>query len=269
MSRIQAKDESAGSPSDPGGAGLPWTSAGGSGTGSAMLVRERIERAVDLQARGYQLLRWLEKAFADGVIAPEAAHRFASMEDSACAWVERHYRELPAAARPAPEDLRAFGRLFSTYLTNTFDLDAQPGERLFSPDAHCFCPMCSWMVRVPHLRPKKLGTADKKVAERMKRSFVRALAAEIGAPASDEDVERVLRDPGLREAVGLVTYAADLLQRLEGVAVGPASLALWRSFAWTPEGSPRKGFTLSADAIMAALRTLRDHLEQRSDLLRR
>jgi hypothetical protein len=54
------------------------------------------------------------------------------------------------------------------------------------------------------------------------------------------------------DASGLCAYAADLLDRLKGVAAGPASLALWRSFAWRPRGSPKKDFTLSTDGILAA-----------------
>ena len=128
-----------------------------------MLAREQIERAVDLQARGYRLLQWLEKAFDQGFIAPEAAHTYATME-------------------------------------------------------------------------------------------------EIEAPVAEEEIDDMLRDPNLREVIGLCTYASDLLQRLQGVAVGPATLALWRSFAWTPQGSPRKDFALTVDSIMEAQQTIANHL---------
>jgi hypothetical protein len=225
-----------------------------------VLVRDQVERAVELQARGYRLLKWLEKALDEGFIAPEAAHLYARMEDAAQAWIERHYLNLPNAARPERADLPAFSRLFSTYLTNTFDLDENPGQRLYSPDAHCFCPCCSWMVRVPHLRPKKVGAADKKVAESMKRALVRKLALQAGSSISEDAVDDALRAPNLKEAVGLTTYAADLLQRLDGVAVGPATLVLWRSFAWTQQGSPKKGFTLSTDAIMLSQQAILEHL---------
>jgi hypothetical protein len=217
-----------------------------------VLSRDKVQRAVELQAAGYRLLKWLEKALDEGFIAPEAAHVYATMEDSALAWIERHYLNLPTAARPAREDLLPFSKLFSTYLTNTFDLDANPGQRLYSPDAHCFCPCCSWMVRVPHLKPKKVGAADKKVAEGMKRGFVRKLASSTHLSVSDEAVDQLLRDPELREAVALATYADDLLQRLNGIAVGPATLVLWRNFAWTSQGSPKKDFALSTEAIMRA-----------------
>lgn len=225
-----------------------------------MLEQKEIERAVELQARGYQLILWLEKALNQGFIAPEAAHVYGSMEESAYGWLEKHYDNIPSAARPAREDLPAFSRLFSTYLTNTFDLEANPGKRLYSFEAHCFCHLCSWMVRVPHLRPKKVGAPDKKVAENMKRGFMRQLALKAEPPASEDTVSELLLDPELREDVALVTYANDLLQRLQGVCAGPASLALWRGFAWTPTGAPKKGFELSADAIVSAQEKLLQRL---------
>lgn len=77
-----------------------------------MLARPEIERAVELQARGYQLLRWLEKALDQGFIVPEAAHAYATMAESAYAWIERHYTHLPSAARPDREDLLPFSKLF-------------------------------------------------------------------------------------------------------------------------------------------------------------
>jgi hypothetical protein len=231
-----------------------------------MLIREQVAHAVHLHACGYQLLRWLEKALGDGVISPEAAGAYATSEEGAYAWLDRYYVSLPAKARPDRAHLRAFGNLFSTYLDSTFDLDVRPGERLYSPDAHCFCPFCSWMVRKPHLRPKKVGPADKKAAERMKRAFLTRLAASHGMSVFggtlDERLDEMLQDPALREPAGLCAYAADLLQRLEGRAAGAATLALWRTFAWTAQGSPKQGFVLTADEIMSAQDVLTKRLLQ-------
>ncbi len=52
-------------------------------------------------------------------------------------------------------------------------------------------------------------------------------------------------------------WAHELTQRLEGYVTGPAVLALWRMFAWTREGSPKKGFTLRAEDVLAAEDELR------------
>jgi hypothetical protein len=118
------------------------------------------------------------------------------------------------------------------------------------------------MVQKPHLRPKKVGAGDKKAAERMKRTFLIQLAAARGISVTEEMLDEMLQDPNLREAVGLCTYAADLLQRLKGRAVGAASLALWRCFAWTSQGSPKKGFVLTADEIMIAQDFLAERLSK-------
>jgi hypothetical protein len=227
-----------------------------------MLIRDEVENAVRLQACGYQLLKWLEKALSDGFITPEAAGTYATSEDAAYSWLDKHYLNLPDNARPERSDLRAFGNFFSTYLDCTFVLDAKPGKRLYSPDAHCFCPICSWMVQKPHLRPKKVGAGDKKVAERMKRTFLLQLAEAHGISVTEKMLDDMLQDPNLRDAVGLCTYAADLLQRLKGRAVGAASLALWRTFAWTPQGSPKKGFVLTTDEIMIAQDVLAERLSK-------
>jgi hypothetical protein len=228
-----------------------------------VLIRDEVEKAVRLQACGYQLLKWLEKAFKDGFITPEAAGIYATSEDGAYSWLDNHYLNLPNNARPERSDLRAFSKFFSTYLDSTFDLDAIPGKRLFSPDAHCFCPFCSWMVQKPHLQPKKVGAGDKEVAARMKKTLLRRLAESRGIPVTDETLDDMLQDPNLRESIGLCTYAADLLQRLEGRAVGAASLALWRAFAWTPQGSPKKDFVLTTDEIMIAQDVLIERLSRK------
>lgn len=227
-----------------------------------MLIRDEVERAVRLQACGYQLLKWLEKALSDGFIIPEAAGTYATSEEAAYSWMETHYFSLSRNARPERAELRAFSNFFSTYLDCTFDLYAEPGKRLYSPDDHCFCPICTWMVKKPHLQPKKVGSGDKKTAERMKRTFLRRLADTHRFSVTDEKLDDMLQDPNLREPIGLCAYAADLLQRLQGWAVGAASLALWRTFAWTPEGSPKKDFVLTADEIMIAQGVLVQRLQK-------
>ena len=227
-----------------------------------MLIRDEVERAVRLQACGYQLLQWLEKALKDGFIIPEAAGTYATSEEAAYSWMDTHYFSLPTNARPERSELRAFSNFFSTYLDCTFDLYAEPGKRLYSPDNHSFCPICTWMVKKPHLQPKKVGAGDKKAAERMKRTFLRRLADARGISVTDEMLDDMLQDPNLREPIGLCTYAADLLRRLQGWAAGAASLALWRTFAWTPEGSPKKNFVLTTDQIMIAQDVLGEHLKK-------
>ena len=225
-----------------------------------MLIRDEIENAVRMQARGYELLKWLEKALRDGFITPEAAGNYATSEDAAYSWLEKHYLNIPPRARPERSDLRTFSNFFTTYLDCTFDLDREPRQHLAA--SHCYCCFCSWMVQNPHLRPKKVGPRDKKVAEKMKRTFLLRLAEARGISVTNETADDILQDPNLREPLSLCTYASDLLQRQKGRAFGAASLALWRSFAWTPKGSPKKNFVLTTDAIMLAQDLLADRLSE-------
>jgi hypothetical protein len=118
------------------------------------------------------------------------------------------------------------------------------------------------MVQKPHLRPKKVTAGAKKVAERMKRTFLVRLAEARGISVTDELLNDMLQDRNFREPIGLCTYADDLLQRLKGRAVGAASLALWRTFAWTPQGSPKKNFVLTTGEIMICQNVLVERLSR-------
>ena len=131
---------------------------------------------------------------------------------------------------------------------------------MYSPDAHCFCQMCSWLVDAPNLKTKTPTTADKKRARKMMLNVIDRLAAENNVRLPEKAAEAMADDPKLRERLALCAYAADLFQRMRGVAVGPAALVLWRSFAWLPTGSPKKKFRLSAEFIVEAERTLRDRV---------
>lgn len=217
-----------------------------------MFDRAAIERAVDLQRRSYELLKWMGEAVRRGFIRFDSAHACATLPEAAQVWIERHYRDLPRAAQPAPDDLGPFSNLFATYLESSFDLLRDPGKQLYSPDNHCFCPWCSWMVDAPNLRTKKLTNRDRKRARKLEASFLRATAIEMEVALSVERCDELLDSDDLRESIAMATYGRDLLRRLEGSSEGPASLVVWRRFAWTRLGSPRKGFQLSADAILAA-----------------
>ena len=220
-----------------------------------------IDRAVDLQERSYKLLVWMTNAIERGFISFDAAHTYSTLPEATYVWLDRHYLDVPPAARPEREDLRGFCNLFSTYLESSFDLIRDPGQRRFSEGAHCFCPMCSWLIPMPRLQTKKLTRADKKRARKMQIAVIRDLAAEHDCSLSDEIAERLADDPALREGLALAAYGRDLLRRLDGVADGPASLALWRTFAWTPQGSPKQNFTLTSTAILGSERLVFDRIK--------
>ena len=217
-----------------------------------MLARDEVERAVDIQSRGYHLIQWLENALERGFLRLEAAEDFTDSRTAARDWILKHRLAMPERARPPEGGELELANYFSTYVESTFDLEAVPGERLYSYQQHCWCPFCSWMVKKPHLRPKKLTRRDKWDARRWESDWLKQLALEMGRELREADLETLLDDEDLREDLALCTYTFDLLKRLKGVARGPGTLALWRIFAWTKEGSPKPKFRLSAKAILEA-----------------
>lgn len=226
-----------------------------------MLSLPLLDRAVRLQRQSYALLRWMSEGIERGTLSFSGAHDSASLPAAALAFLNRHYESIPAEARPEKGDLVSSANLFATFLEGSFDLVQNPGKKLYSPEAHCFCPMCSWLVAVPHLRPKKLAPADKLRADRLELGTLASLATELGLTLPDSAAAALASDATLRETRALATYGRDLLKRLDGVSEGASTLALWRRFAWAKEGSPIKGFVLSAANILAAERTLSHRIE--------
>ena len=219
---------------------------------SLMFNQIEISKVVDLQQRSYQLLKWVSSAIRNGMISFRTAHDYTTAPDSAEAWILGHYQNIPEKARPAQEDLKPFANLFTTYLENSFDLISRPGKQLYSEDAHCFCPMCSWLIDAPNLKPKKLTTRDKRRAMNMRVAAIKQLALDTKISLTDAQIEDLLAERLNKEDSALVAYANDLLVRQKGIATGPAVLSLWRGFAWDESGSPKPKFKLTSDAILDA-----------------
>ena len=217
-----------------------------------MFDKAQLEQAIDMQQRSYRLLRWLADVVRRGLIRFDAAHTFASLSQGASSWLAEHLQNIPPEARPERKDVAIFANFFSTYLENSFDFDPAPGKRLYSPDAHCFCPLCSWLVDAPNLKAKKLGSADKKRAKHMCVGAVYSLANELGIVITDAEIETLLADDTTSVNACFLAYGFDLFSRLKGIGNGPPVLALWRGFAWNRSGSPKPTFRLSATLIIDA-----------------
>ena len=217
-----------------------------------MFDLERITHAIDMQQRSYKLLRWMASAVKDGIISFNTAHDYSNLPDAAAGWIAGHYNNIPDDSRVPLAALPEFTAFFSTYLQNSFDLVASPGRQLYSPDAHCFCPMCSWLIDAPNLKTKKVTTANKRRADKMRANAVTQIAIDNSLAVTDHVVYSLLDDDQNRHDASLVAYGHDLLQRLNGIATGPAVLALWRGFAWDKSGSPKQNFKLNSKAFIAA-----------------
>lgn len=224
-----------------------------------LLDPQQLDLAVAMQAKSYALLKWVGQAVSTRALSFHTAHQSASLPAAAKDWIENNYWNIPSAARVDEKDTLVFANFFSTYLENSFDLIESPGKIKYSPDAHCFCQFCSWMVDAPHLKTKSLTTRHKKHAVNMQIDALMQLAIDIGADLDKSRAEEIANHPETGEASALHAYGHDLIQRLNGIANGPSVLALWRRFAWNASGSPKPKFQLKAKMILDAesqLRTL-------------
>jgi hypothetical protein len=225
--------------------------------GSILNVSE-LEEAVELQQRSYELLKWLSDAIPRGFVSFETAHDYVSSCDSALAWIGEHFDNLPPRGRPPsrqPHAMRRFANVFSSYLDVSFDLVEEPGTVLVS-HCGCYCAFCLVLAKAPHLRPKRLRSADKARAQELEQASLAALAASRGLELSPVASERLLKSRNVREQAALLAYATELLRRCDGVYTGPWVLALWRTFAWTEKGSPKPDFRLRVELITDAERRL-------------
>ena len=216
-----------------------------------MLALPEVQRVVDLQQKAYRLLLWLGTAIDRGQVILDQAHDSRSLGHAARAFLDANLSALPAEHGPAPEDVQAFANVFASYLTTSFDLLLEPGTRRVS-DRGCTCDLCTYLVSAPHLVPKKLAPVDKVRARRLEIRSIEEIARERGVVLRPGAAEALADADSLREAVALAAYGGELLKRAAGDFEGPEVLALWRRFAWTREGSPKKGFTLTAQAIVEA-----------------
>jgi hypothetical protein len=229
-----------------------------------MLEPATLDEAIDLQRRSYALLKWLANAIPRGFTSFDTAHEYADSADSAFAWVDEHFANLPLAARPPARDdrvMRRFANCFASYLETSFDLEEKPGTRLKSP-CGCYCPYCAVAVAAPHLRAKRLGRPDKSRAEQLQREVISDLAAKHGFAIEPATIDALLADPSTLEHAALVAYAGQLLRRCDGAHVGPWVLALWRTFAWLPTGSPKEDFELTSQTVFDAENALVESLSR-------
>ena len=228
------------------------------GSLNMLLDQQQLELAVEMQAKSYSLLKWVGQAVSSGLLSFRTAHKYSTLPAAAADWIDKHYLNIPDAALVVKEKIPVFAKFFSTYLENSFDLIVSPGKIKYSPNAHCFCPMCSWMINAPNLKTKSLSSTDKKRAMKMQTRSILQLGIDICATVDESLAEEIASTYG--EQTALLAYGHDLIQRLDGIANGPAVLALWRRFAWDSSGSPKSKFRLSTQMILDSESELKELL---------
>jgi len=199
-----------------------------------------------------------------GFLTHSRAHEYADVADSARDWVEEHYLNLPANARPERTHLRPFANFFATYVVTSFDIVEQPGMRRVDP-CGCGCRFCSYMIEAPRLQTKKLSKRDKQRALGLMVDRILQLAIESDIALAPELAERIATDEKTRRFAGYSAYGHWLIKRLDGLTDGPSILALWREIAWNKSGSPRPKFMLKFDDFANSEQRILQALELPSD----
>jgi hypothetical protein len=219
-----------------------------------MFDRAQLEEAVEIGNRAYRLIRWVGDAIERGFITFTSAHEYASDAEAAAAWIAEHYHNIPPDSRPPAKSgvvLARFANYFASYLNTSFELLAGPGVELRSR-CECRCWCCTYLAAAPHLRTRRVTTSDKKRAFKLKLDHLRQLALDRSLSVSESALEGLAIGPKTSEQVALLAYGTELLARCSGRPSSPAALALWRQFAWSRAGSPKRGFVLRGDAILKA-----------------
>lgn len=220
-----------------------------------MLDREEVSIAVELQRKTYGLLQWISEAVRKGALTFSRAHEYATVAESFRDWLVTYTRQVPGKWRPRMSDAREvdmFANLFASYLLTSFELVEEPGFRMAASDWGCSCILCRHLVAAPHLRARRISDHEKNRAQALKVDYVMRLAAEVGGEISDSKARALVDASETAEPVALATYGEALVARCHGSAGEPALLALWREFAWTRAGSPRRDFELAAAKILDA-----------------
>lgn len=211
-----------------------------------------LTKAVRLQRRSYALLRSLTEPLDVGVLAMgfDFEHGSISFEDAAYEWLGRNIESF-APGGSERDDLRPLANLFASYLETSFDLIETPEMRRVS-ERGCSCPCCSYLAAAPHLRPKKLASIDKHRARLLEAAYLGSVAERRGVALTDVERDAILARPEMREPLAMATYAHELVRRMNGEPTGPEVLVLWRWFAWTPTGAPKRDFRLEATMLIEA-----------------
>jgi hypothetical protein len=218
-----------------------------------MITDKQLSCAYDISQKAYLLLKWLEEAMNKKFFSPKSAHLNMSSSQAVEEWLIDHIENLPTHTRPniiSQDELKMFCNYFSSFLTTSFDIVEKPGKRLYSEDAHCFCPMCSWLINVSHLKAKKIHLNDKKKSDKLKKNTLTQLCIDLGIEYPVDDFKEIINSNKTYESVSVITYGNELISRTKGNSNGASVLWLWRNFAWNKLGSPRKNFKFTKNYLL-------------------
>jgi hypothetical protein len=222
-----------------------------------MLIPDEVEALLDMQRRGYALLRWVREKVESGKLPLASLHGALDAPQAAAEWLSRNAAALPAGARPPDGKEDAFAHLFASYLVTSFEV--APTKRVWSG---CSCRFCTYLVHAPNLKAQTPSKLDEQIAYQLEIDCLEALAEEVGAPLLRKELEQLV-GPVLetRRQLAILTYVRELERRCSFRGQGRPVLALWREFAWK-DHRPIRNFELSTNDALGAEKAVRDAVQE-------
>ncbi len=231
---------------------------GSGGLRDDMLIPEDVDRIIRLHEKSYRFLKWINSSVSHNTLKFNVIHRAMNTSEASLEWIKRHFHEIPADICPPEESLNEFACLFASYLMTSFKLSKKPVMILRSSHKcgrNCYCMMCSYLAAAGHLVPRKPSKKASKQAVDLKHICLSSLAEELELALLDSELEQLMKDRSLKEAVSLLTYYNEVIRRSRFVSQGEAVLVLWREIAW--QGTvPKKGFRLKSEAVLSAEKSI-------------
>jgi len=170
--------------------------------------------------------------------------------DSCIGWITRNYDQLPAAFRPARDQISAFGQLLSSLFATSFSVSKTMREGKVR-------------LQVRALPTRRLDGSKKsdqakakerKAADALRRHALEALATESGTTSPSVGFSNVIGDLARSSDLTLWTYAVQLVNRTRFGSQGLAVYRLWLDL------SEKTRRNLSADLVWRARERLLQHL---------
>ena len=87
-----------------------------------MFDEQQVARVLDLHEKSYALLRWVNASLRSGRLTFTTVHGTSDSAAAAQEWIGRHLANIPDDARPHQSDVTVFARLFTSFLTTSFQI---------------------------------------------------------------------------------------------------------------------------------------------------
>lgn len=197
--------------------------------------KSEIERILRLQNAAYELLLWLNKRAEQeqAILSDDNLEKWRFAE-SCEAWVREMHGMFPQALRPAPDEIPAFSRLFSSFFQTSFQLVESAPKVAYDYFGHESGYVGSGKRKLMPAAPgsKKSPKGKSKVkdtARELRLIALEELALENDLLLPRATLEALENEDSLRDDLILWTYFHELNRRAHFASQGAAVRSLWQA----------------------------------------